>query len=327
MGRLYFDASLLNSFVLYMRSFLCLVIALVASEVLFAHPGIGLVYDGHRYIYYTDLNHIWKLNTESGKREIVVQDVHSHELFLDKMANLFGEHYWYDETNQSFKNYIWKLDSKKIFSIIRKEISGENTDFGFVRDSLFRSYSIEKYNAKFSIIRTDSTDIENLSSAELQSPGWKYLSKEGTLYFTDEETLYVLQNDQLLKLATNLASSRFPFSLQADDHSLYGIWQGQDQNIYLANYGGRLVKRINQQGEVTTVLKSGFFWSPVNGVFDKDKQLWLMESSVFGQVRLRKIKESLKPLSRPFFLENVFIAVFSLFLITGLYDLILKRNL
>ena len=148
-----------------MRSFLCLAIAFVASEVLFAHPGIGLVYDGHRYIYYTDLNHIWKLNTDSGEHEIVVQDVHSHELFLDKTGNLFGEHYWYDATAQSFKNYIWKLDSKNNFSIIRKEISGENTDFGFIRDSLLRSYSIEKTKGQFSIIRKDSTHSEILYSA------------------------------------------------------------------------------------------------------------------------------------------------------------------
>ena len=309
-----------------MRSFLCLAIALMASEVLFAHPGIGLVYDGHRYIYYTDLNHIWKLNTESGEREIVLQDVHSHELFLDKMGNLFGEHYWYDATKESFKNYIWKLDSKKNFSIIREEISGENTDFGFVRDSLYRSYSIEQTKGQFSIIGKDSTHSEILHSADLQKPGWKYINRHGALYFTDTQSLYVFQKDQLLKLASNLASSRFPFSFQADDHNLYGIWQSADKNIFLANYGGRLVKRINQQGEVTNVLKSDFFWSPVNGVFDKDQQLWLMESSVLGQVRLRKVKGTLKPISRPFLLENIFITLFVLFFISGLYDLILKKK-
>ena len=309
-----------------MRQFLCLAIALVVSEVLFAHPGIGLVYDGDRYVYYTDLNHIWKLDTESGEREIAVQDVHSHELFLDKMGNLFGEHYWYDATAQSFKNYIWKLDSKGIFSIIREEISGENTDFGFVRDSLFRSYSIEQYNGQFSIIRKDSTAVHNLYSADLKKSGWKYLGK-GSLYFTDDQSLYMFQNDQLLKLTSNLASSRIPFSLQADDHSLYGIWVSTDKNILLACYGGRLVKRINQQGEVSDVLESDFFWSPVNGVFDKDQQLWLIESSVLGRVRLRKVKGALKPISRPFLLENVFIVLFGLILITGLYDLIFKRTL
>ena len=308
-----------------MRDKLLLIAAVLASALLSAHPGIGLVYDGYRYVYYTDLEHVWKLDTESGLSVIAVKDVHSHELFLDPSGNLFGEHYWYDASAQSFKNYIWKFTREEVFDIIRKEISGENTDFGFVRDSLFRNYSIEKNNGRFSIIRSDSMDIENLYSADLKNPGWKYLSQDGSLYFTDDQALYVLQADQLTKLASNLSSARFPFYLQGEEHSLYGIWQDEDRNTYLANYRGRLVQRINQNGEVTKVIRSGFFWSPVNGVFDKEQRLWLLESNIFGQVRLRKIEGPLTPISSPFALENLFIMLFGIILIAGLYDLINRR--
>ena len=86
-----------------------------------AHPGIGLVYDGDRTIYYTDLTHIWKLDIENGEREIAVSDVHSHELCLDQDGNLYGEHYWYDADHQIFKNYLWKLSKRGVFSKIREE--------------------------------------------------------------------------------------------------------------------------------------------------------------------------------------------------------------
>ena len=308
-----------------MRPNLFFIIALLTSILVSAHPGIGIVYDGQRFIYYTDLSHVWKLDTQSGLSEIAVKDVHSHELYLDQSGNLYGEHYWYDASAQSFKNYIWQLDHKGVMRKVREEISGENTDFGFVRDSLFRSYRIQKADGQFAIVRSDSLNADTLYMVDLQKPGWMYFSQDGYLYFTDDHALFVLQKDQLIKLGSNLNSTRFPFSLQADQHNLYGIWEDKDQHIYLANYGGRLVKRITRDGKVSKVLKSDFFWSPVNGVYDKEQRLWLMESSVLGKVRLREIKGTLNPKNWPFLLENIFIALFSLFLIAGLYDLIIKR--
>ena len=290
-----------------------------------AHPGIGLVYDGDRTIYYTDLTHIWKLDIENGEREIAVSDVHSHELCLDRDGNLYGEHYWYDADQQIFKNYLWKLNKKGVFSKIREEVTGENTDFGFVRDSRFRSYVIDNNDEQYVISRIDSTGPQPLVKANLRQPGWKYMSNQDILYFTDENSLYSLKGSELNLLAGKLKSSRFPFSLQAEEHNLYGIWTDRFQNIYLANYGGRLVKQINQQGEVFKVLKSDFFWSPVNGVFDHDDQLWLMESTITGRVRIRKVIGELKPLSYPFLLEKVFLFLFGLFLIASIYDLLLKR--
>jgi hypothetical protein len=71
-----------------------------------AHPPIGLVYDGKNTIYYSDLNHIWKLDTNTGLAIIYKENIHSHQLFLDKQGNLYGEHYWYLEPEGKFQNYI-----------------------------------------------------------------------------------------------------------------------------------------------------------------------------------------------------------------------------
>ena len=196
-----------------------------------AHPGIGLVYDGHRYIYYTDLAHVWKLDTESGISEIAVKDVHSHELVLDQYGTLYGEHYWYDETEKTFKNYIWQLGSQGEFKIIRDTIKGENEDFGFVRDSVFGSYELEINQDQYSIVRSDSLSKKILHSAQLQNPGWLYLSKNDELYFTDVGSVYRYYKGDLINVASNLASSRFPFSLQANGHNLYGIWKDFDHNV------------------------------------------------------------------------------------------------
>ena len=118
-----------------------LLIRIIASCLFFiqvlkaeAHPGIGMVYNGNNTIYYTDLEHIWKLDIATGKSERYLENIHSHELYLDKEGNLYGEHYWYIESEEAFKNFIWKADENGIFQKIREEQYGENNDFSFIRN-------------------------------------------------------------------------------------------------------------------------------------------------------------------------------------------------
>ena len=91
-----------------------------------AHPGIGLVYNGNQTIYYTDLTHVWRLNTKTGESEIYLENIHTHELFLDENGNLFGEHYWYEESEEKFKNFIWKVDNNGEFYKVRNDQYGDS---------------------------------------------------------------------------------------------------------------------------------------------------------------------------------------------------------
>ncbi len=144
-----------------------------------AHPGIGLVYDGNETIYYTDLKQVWTLNIYTGAREVAVPNVHTHELHLDKGNNLYGEHYWYVEAEEKFKNYIWRFDKNESFQIIRAEQYGENDDFSFVRDSSFVGIEIKQINGSYMVIRKDSINESVLCSAQLNHPTWSYLTAEG----------------------------------------------------------------------------------------------------------------------------------------------------
>jgi sugar lactone lactonase YvrE len=281
-------------------------IALFILGNIYAHPGIGLVYDGQRYIYYTDLTHVWRLDTETGEKQIAIENVHTHELHLDKDGNLFGEHYWYVESEQKFKNYIWKLDKDGNFNKIRDDLDGENTDFGFIRDKDFRSYRIKEVDELYRIERSDSMTTEVLFSGELKHPGWKYLSSDNTLYFVDYPTIYAFKESELIILAEDISARRFPFSIQSNDHDIYGIWTDESDNIFVAIYGGRMVKSINPEGKIESVLKTSMFWSPINGVFDSEGNLWLMESRLNGKIRVRQIDRNEFYQNNSFFFENLF---------------------
>ena len=218
---------------------------------------------------------------------------------------MYGEHYWYNNSGDFFQNYIWRYNREGNLSTIREVLPGENTDFGFVRDAEFRSYTFHLEDDASSVVLTDSIHSEVIYQGAFGNPGWSYLSPENILYFTDYPTLYALEGNSLRTVARDLSDSRFPFSIQADDHHLYGIWTDSSQNVFIAQYGGRAVQKIDPDGVVRRVYKSGFFWSPINGVFDKNQQLWLMESSLNGKVRLRKIDPTELGKNKTFIVENI----------------------
>ena len=308
-----------------MRKLLFILTFLFFSSVLFAHPGIGLVYDGKQTIYYTDLEHVWKLNTVTGVGEIALENVHTHELFLDQYGNLYGEHYWYVESEEKFKNYIWKLSSEGTFEKIREDQYGENEDFGFVRDKNFASYEIIEDGSEFQIVIRDSSATKVLHKISLNNPTWKYLTDNKELLFVDYPAVYKADANDVTMLSPDISASRIPFSIQSDEHSIYGMWTDQKSNVFVAVYAGRVVQRIDQNGKVEKVYRTNFLWSPVNGVFDSENNLWLMECRLNGKIRVVKISEDELNGGSIIWIDVIEIGLPALLLLLILYRIIRRR--
>lgn len=279
-----------------MNSFRVLILSLLMPLSIHAHPGIGLVYDGESTIYYTDLVHIWKMDTQSGEASIFLENIHSHELWLDIDGSLYGEHYWYDESNQVFKHYIWMATTDGELTKISDTIVGENDHFSFIRENQYTSYSFSPFNSDFQFIKEISDSIKVFIATTLTNPGWMYLAQDSSIILSNRtsdnanQILSInLSNGNTKTLADNITISKLPFSFLDDSHQVFGIWQDDQANIYVALYGGRQVVRIDHEMNQETVLESSFFWSPVNGVFDSNNDLWLMEASLRGKVRVRKV--------------------------------------
>lgn len=286
-----------------------------------AHPGIGMVYDGNNVIYYTDLEHIWKYNLIDGKASIVISNVHSHELCMDSLGNLYGEHYYYVEEDQQFKNYIWAYSNKMGLSILRQEKDGENTDFSFIRDKDFNTIQFS-VNGELTEIRRIYSDSSHLIAKHtFKDIRWKSLNQHDELLIVDLHSLYKIDHtDRIEQIAEDLSSTKFPFSFNDEKHNVYGVWSDDRENTYVAIYGGREIKRINKHREVSTIYKSSFFWSPLNGLFDKDGQLWVLEGSLWGDTRISLVELSDKTHSTSLLIW----LFFALILMTTI--LILRRN-
>ena len=78
-----------------MRKPLFLAFFALVSRNLMADPGVGIVMDSKGNLFYTDLSQIWMIKPD-GNKSIAVPNVHSHELYMDKNDQLWGEHLWFN---------------------------------------------------------------------------------------------------------------------------------------------------------------------------------------------------------------------------------------
>ena len=270
----------------------------ITSHTLLAHPGIGIVKDSKGNIYYTDLKQIWKIDV-NGKHTIAVKDVHSHELYMDSADNLFGEHLWYNgEKADTWGHYVWCLKSDGSLVKVKEPAAGFLENYSFVRDRQGNMFWAERW--KISRIKKRMADgkIITLVEGKFKDIRWMYATPSGVLYFIDLNDLYKVDNHGRLSIIAKGLEERITISEHTSlKHDIFGIWQDNADNIYIAVKGGDIVKKITADGSVSPVIYSSGGWSPTSGVFDNDGNLWLMESNTINETRVRKITK--KELSIP----------------------------
>ena len=273
-----------------MRKLLIFIFLFLVSFTIAAHPGIGIVKDRKGNIYYTDLAKVWKISLDETKT-IVVNGVHTHELYMDEHDNLYGEHLWYNgESRDTWGHYVWCL---KNTGELVKEINpteGFLTNYSFARDSLGNMYWVERFTSSKIIKKTRNGEIIKLAEGKFGFIGWLTCAKNGSLYFTESNRLRRLQPDgQLETLAENIGTKSTDFSIMGRNYDSYGIWTDAADNVYLAMMNSKKVIRIGADGKPQTILTGHSLWTICSGIFDNNGDMWVLENSVSNEVRARKI--------------------------------------
>ncbi len=276
-----------------MRNFFLIIVVLFFSNSAFSHPGIGIVKDSKGDIYYTDLSHVWKLNND-GSKKIAVRNVHTHELFIDKEDNLYGEHLWYNgEKLNTWGHYTWRLDKTGKLDTLIKPKEGLPDQYSFTRDSVGNMYWVDRWKVSRFKKKSPSGEIITIAEGEFKNIRWMHATKKGTLYFVDLYNLYRIQPCHSPELiAEGMNSTTVSFSPYSGKHSIMGIWTDEFENIYVANFSGQVIKKIDSTGMQTIVTTSSSPWSPTGGVFDNQGNLWILEYSLTNQARIRKVSKA-----------------------------------
>lgn len=271
--------------------FLFLLFAASAVQ-LSAHPGIGIVMDSQGNVFYTDLTHVWRI-TPSGEHTIAVKDVHTHELFMDEADNLYGEHVWYEgEATDKWGYYIWCLSSDGSLVKLVEDTAGFPLDNRLRRDRAGTSYWSEKKGDRAMLKKTEASGEVRIHTAhEFEDIRWLHASgAPGEVYVVDHLQLKKVTADGKVSiLSSNLKDGKSLFSFVRDRHYVMGVWTDRQQNIYVALFGAKKIKRFSSNGVGETIYQSKGIWSPSGGLVAPDGSFWVLEFSTNNQARVIKI--------------------------------------
>lgn len=274
------------------KQLVCCFIFVISYSTINAHPGIGIVMDSKGNVFYTDLTHVWKI-TPNGNRSIVVENVHTHELYTDEQDNLYGEHEWYKgENTDKWGNYVWCLTKNGVFRKIIPEVEGFLENNTLVRDPEGNSYWVNK-SGEFQLINRQTISGHNslFSTHKFKNVRWLYFSKAN-------KSLYVVDNLKIKKvslsgevevIANNLKGKMAPYDGVADHHYVFGMATDASNNVYVATFGARKVKKIDKNGIVSTVYESDSGWSPCGVLVGLDNSMWIMEFSKKNKTRIVRV--------------------------------------
>lgn len=259
---------------------------------LIAHPGVGIVMDSKQNVFYTDLKHVWKID-KAGKRTIAVQNVHTHELYLDKDDNLFGEHLWYEgEASDKWKFYVWKFTSDGKTERVVPTTEGFPINHSFVRDEHHMFVAHRESNCQ-QILKKDERKTLVHSKGCFKNIRWFTRSQNGNLYLIDGPDLKKVDPDGNVEtLAPSIAERNHGEFAVSDQHAAMGLWTDNEENVYVAIYGARLVKKVTPDKKVSELIYTRIRWSPTGGFLADNGDLWLLEASPLNEVRVEQIKKS-----------------------------------
>ncbi len=130
-----------------------------------------------------------------------------------------------------------------------------------------------------------------LSKECLQNIRWMTATANGTVYLIGGDGLKKISPaGQVTTVAAQLQQRRFPQAyVTAELHYVMGISVDANENVYVAVYGGRQVKKVTPNGRVTVVAETSINWSPTGVLPAPNGDLWVLECSPMNAVRIERI--------------------------------------
>lgn len=273
---------------------LLFIIYILTSANAQAHPGIGIVTNSKGEIFYSDLFRIWKVSADGKNKTVVVPNVHTHELYMDKQDNLYGENLWYEgEATDKWGHFVWKYDANGKFTKVIPNTEGFLSNYSFTRDAQGNMYWIER-GKKESILMKRSLDskVSIVQTIKTTDVRWQYCQDDGTFFYIDDNDLFKIKDSKVSTVSLNVDGVQSRNLSLTANHSVFGMWTDKSENVYVTIYEKREIRKILTNGKVSIVYTSPLGWHPTGGLFDKGGNLWVLENNDANQVRTIKVNQA-----------------------------------
>lgn len=270
----------------------CMLLCLAAAPAQ-THPGVGIVKDRNNNVFYTDLVHVWRIAPD-GRKSIAVRNVHSHELAIDALGNLFGEDSEYLGGDR-YRHRVWRRNPDGRIADVIPWRDGFWREYGFVRDRGGSMYWVQCPERRC-VIRKRTPDGRTRTLApgvrltrNVAILNWLTVASDGSVYFPDGRDLRRLQAGRRVTTIVSGLAPRPADPNASELHSLFGLWPDSRGNVYVANSADRSVVRVSPEGRVAVIARTLAPWSPTGVLVASDSSLWILEYSTSNQARVRRV--------------------------------------
>ena len=279
-----------------------------------AHPASGIVLDHAGNIFFSDLETIWKIDT-NGKLSVFragVSGRHVHELAIDEQDNIYGADLSYE--SQKFISDIWKMTPDGKFEYLLEPTDKPPRAMSIWRDREGNNYWIDQNNhtktQTLLLRRTPDGNVTTLaggayghadgkgSAAKFSSVGGVAFGPDGSLYLADGAAVRKVGMDGTVVTVAKGLDSRTkedkPTLFGGSYGNLAGVAVDSANNVYVADAGNRRLFKINREGKVDVLLRTDPPYFPNGVVAGPGGDIYVLEvgftlPSSWSGPRVRKI--------------------------------------
>jgi sugar lactone lactonase YvrE len=260
---------------------------LFCAESVRAHEGWGIVVDRKGQIYFSDIptNTIWRI-TREGKLEAFLRNKHSHALVLGEDGSIYGT----QEHHATAIGGVWRIGpdggSSNIFTpapdfplnlhpftIDREGNIYSTNSISFPNQSDKAALLKATPNGSVTALAGGIRGHRDGRGSEAQFSGIDGMAwaADGSLYITDGVYVRRVTMDGVV---TTLGKGALTNPSYGED--LMGLAVSPGGGVYVADYSQRRLLFLMPDGNIRTVLATGWFWSPT-GVVAVGEDLYVLE--------------------------------------------------
>lgn len=272
-------------------------IGLSLSTKASAHPANGIVLDRAGNVYFSDLETIWKIDT-NGQLSVFragVSGRHVHELAIDEQDNVYGADISY--VSQKWIGDIWKMSPDGKFEYLLEPTDKPPRAMSIWRDREGNHYVIDQNNhtktQTLLLRRAPDGKVTTLaggayghadgqgSAAKFSSVGGVAFGPDGSLYLADGASVRKVGLDgTVVTLAKELdvrTSEDKPTLFRGSYGSLAGVAVDAVGNVYVADSGSRRLFKTNGAGKTEVVLRTDPPYFPNGVVAGRGGEIYVLE--------------------------------------------------
>jgi hypothetical protein len=265
----------------------------LTSDIL-AHPAWGIVVDRSRQIYFSDLETVYKIDSQ-GKLSIFragISGRHVHDLSIDADGNLYGWENVYEPQGEKFLRAFWKMSPAGEFTEIVPLTENPPSGISIWRDAGGNTYSVEPWSNEKKIAKIIKRAADGVTGV---FAGGKYGYLDGQkkqaefgaivdMAFGIDDAIYLTDSNRVRKIdKTGVVKTIYSDELTAKNQKtpqapsqLFGLDIDKEHNVFAADFANSRLLKINSGGAVSTFLTSEKDWSPL-GVATFGDEVYVLE--------------------------------------------------